>query len=74
MKNPDEVACELRAQREDQTEQLLDKKLVASRIRISVRTLDNWIASGRVSYLKIGKCVRFRWSAVVESLERFRVG
>jgi len=55
------------------TDELLSKKEVAARLRISPRTLDQWMHAGRVPFLKIAKSVRFRWSSVVEKLENFRV-
>lgn len=46
----------------------------AQRLRISTRTLDEWMRAGRVPFLKIGKTVRFRWSDVLAHLnDRCRV-
>ena len=55
------------------SDRLLTKTELASRLRISRRTLDSWQRQGRVSYLKIGKSCRYRWGDVIESLNRFRV-
>jgi excisionase family DNA binding protein len=52
---------------------LLTKRDLASRLQISIRTLDDWMRSGRVPFLKIGKSVRFRWDDVLEKLNQFRV-
>jgi excisionase family DNA binding protein len=55
------------------TDGLLSKKEVAARLRISPRTLDQWMRAGRVPFLKIGRSVRFRFPAVLEKLARFEV-
>ena len=55
------------------TDGLLSKKEVAARLRISPRTLDQWMRKKRISYLKIGKTVRFRLADVLEKLNAFRV-
>jgi excisionase family DNA binding protein len=56
------------------TDGLLSKKEVAARLRISPRTLDQWMRRGkRVPFFKIGKSVRFRWPDVLEKLQTFRV-
>jgi excisionase family DNA binding protein len=52
---------------------LLSKKEVAARLRISPRTLDQWMRKKRIPFLKIGKTVRFRFPAVLEKLNRFEV-
>lgn len=43
---------------------LLTKAELAPRLRIKPRTLDAWMASGLVPYLKIGRVVRFDWPTV----------
>jgi len=55
------------------TNGLLSKKEVAARLRISPRTLDQWMRKKRISFFKIGKSVRFRWPDVLEKLNAFRV-
>ena len=52
---------------------LLTKRELAPRLRIAVRTLDNWVAKGRIPHIKPGKTVRFRWSDVLEKLGTYRV-
>ena len=49
-------------------DELLDKRETADRLKISTRTLDQWMREGRVSYLKISKTVRFRWGDVIAHL------
>ena len=52
---------------------LLRKRELAPQLGISKRTLDVWMAQGRVPFLKIGRSVRFRLSDVLEKLNAFRV-
>jgi hypothetical protein len=56
------------------TDGLLSKREVAARLRISPRTLDQWMRKKRVPYLKISKSVRFHWPAVLQRLNEFRIG
>jgi len=55
------------------SDRLLTKTELASRLRISRRTLDSWQRQGRISYLKIGKSCRYHWGDVIDALNRFRV-
>jgi excisionase family DNA binding protein len=50
-------------------DEILQKSATAERLKISTRTLDQWMRAGRVPFLKIGKTVRFRWNDVVAHLE-----
>lgn len=50
-------------------DELLEKPETAERLKISTRTLDSWMRSGRIPFLKIGKTVRFRWPDVVAHLQ-----
>jgi hypothetical protein len=52
---------------------LLDKPGLARRLNKSVRTIDAWMKAGRLPYIKLGRSVMFRWGAVLEKLEAFRV-
>ena len=52
---------------------LLDKPGIARRLNKSVRTVDDWMKRGRLPYIKVGRSVLFRWGAVLEKLESFRV-
>jgi excisionase family DNA binding protein len=54
-------------------DRLLTKKEVAARLGVSPRTVDQYMRSGRLCFLKLGKTVRFRWADVVEKLNKFRV-
>ncbi len=50
-------------------DEILEKPETAERLKISTRTLDQWMRSGRIPFLKIGKTVRFRWPDVVAHLQ-----
>ena len=52
---------------------LLDKFEIARRLNKSVRTVDAWMKARRLPYIKVGRSVMFRWCAVLEKLEAFRV-
>jgi hypothetical protein len=52
---------------------LLNKRELAIRLRRSPRTIDLWMRQGKLTYLKIGKSVLFRWPDVLEKLNAFRV-
>jgi len=52
---------------------LLNKRELATRLRRSPRTIDLWMRQGKLTYLKIGKTVLFRWGDVLEKLNAFRV-
>jgi excisionase family DNA binding protein len=52
---------------------LLNKKQLAARLGIGLRTVDTWIKKGYLPYIKYGKLVRFRWSEVEHYLERLEM-
>jgi len=52
---------------------LLTKKDLAIKVRKSPRTIDAWMRSGRLPYLKVGKSILFDWGDVMEKLKSFRV-
>jgi excisionase family DNA binding protein len=54
-------------------DEFLDKPKLARRLDKSVRTIDAWMKRGRLPYIKVGRSVLFRWGAVLEKLEAFRV-
>jgi excisionase family DNA binding protein len=61
-------------QRSQGAEGLLTKFDISSRLRISTRSVDEWMRRGRIPYIKIGgKTVRFRWDDVLEKLSAYRV-
>jgi excisionase family DNA binding protein len=54
-------------------ETLLDKPGIARRLNKSVRTVDAWMKAKKLPYIKVGRSVLFRWGAVLEKLDTFRV-
>jgi excisionase family DNA binding protein len=68
MKSPNHAATADRA-----GDGLLTKKLLAPKLQIAPRTLDDWMRKGRIPFLKVGKTVRFRLPDVLEKLNAFRV-
>jgi excisionase family DNA binding protein len=54
-------------------ETLLDKPAIARRLNKSVRTVDSWMKAKKLPYMKVGRSVLFRWDAVLQKLDTFRV-
>jgi len=50
-------------------DELIDKREIAARLKISTRSVDEWQRSGKIPYLKIGKTVRYRWPDVLAHLQ-----
>jgi excisionase family DNA binding protein len=46
------------------TAPLLDRPEGAARLNVSLRTFDEHLASGDIAFIKIGRCVRIRASAI----------
>ncbi len=63
--------------REDHAERACDgldtKRTLAPKLRVSIRTVDQYMRDGRIPYIKVGKTVRFRWSDVTAKLNEYRV-
>lgn len=53
---------------------LMTEKETAEYLRIKVRQLYNWRLSGLIPYIRIGKALRYRKSAVDQALTRFTRG
>ena len=51
-------------------EQLLTKNQLAAFFQVTTRTIEAWMSADRLSYLKIGRTVRFRMVDVIAHLER----
>ena len=59
---------------EVRAEGYIDKRECAKRIGKTVRTVDTWMAEGRIPFYKIGRTVCFRWSEVDAHIQaHFRV-
>lgn len=55
-------------------EEFLNKRQLAARLKVTVRTIENWMAAGVVPYIKIKKVVLFTWADVVDHMRRnFRI-
>lgn len=53
---------------------MLNKKELATRLKVTVRTIENWQAAGLLPYIKISSVVLFHWPDVLEHLKtNFRV-
>jgi len=46
------------------------KKHAAAHLKISLRTLDNWMKKGVIPYIRIGRGVRLKLSEVDEAMKR----
>lgn len=55
-------------------DRLLTEREAAEYLRIKVRQLYNWRVSGLIPYIRIGKALRYRKSAVDQALARFTLG
>ena len=49
---------------QSEVEPFLNKREVAERLGIKLRTCDAWMAEGRLIFYKVGRSVRFRWSEI----------
>jgi hypothetical protein len=59
---------------ENPRDEMLNKKELAARLKITVRTIENWQAAGLLPYIKISSVVLFHWPDVLEHLKNnFRV-
>ena len=55
-------------------DRLMTEKETAEYLRIKVRQLYNWRVSGLVPYIRIGKALRYRKSALDQMLARCTMG
>ena len=51
-----------------QGDELLTKQELAARLKVTVRTVENWQQEGLLPYLKISNTIRFYWPDVVAQL------
>ena len=57
-----------------ESDEMLTKKELAVRLKMTVRTVENWQRRGALPFVKVGKVVLFHWSDVVAHLKsNFRV-
>jgi predicted site-specific integrase-resolvase len=45
---------------------------VARRYQVSVRTIDNWMADGKIPYIRVNRIIRFSPAACDEALKQLR--
>jgi len=57
------------APRREAPDDMLTKKELAGRLKLTVRTIENWQRRGVLPFLKIRKVVLFHWPDVVERLK-----
>jgi excisionase family DNA binding protein len=56
------------------SDEMLTKKELALRLKMTVRTVENWQRRGILPFVKVGKIVLFHWTDVVEHLKtHFRI-
>ena len=53
---------------------LLDKRQLAERLNLSVRSVDAWMKTGLLPYIKAGRTVRFEYDTVLAHLRQYQVG
>ena len=56
------------------SEGMLTKQDLASFFKVTTRTIDAWMASGKISYYRIGRSIRFRLSDIWKDLQAKRIG
>ena len=55
-------------------DEMLTKDEVAARLKVSVRTIEQWQHDGCLPFLKLGQVILFHWPSVVKHLiEKFTV-
>ena len=59
---------------DENRDELMTTKEVASMLRVEPRTVHRWIALGRVKPLRIGRTIRFSRASVIRSAERYEYG
>jgi excisionase family DNA binding protein len=47
-------------------DEILDKRETARRLKKSPRTVDAWMKAKKLPYIKVGRSVLFRWSAILD--------
>ena len=51
----------------------ITKTQLAKYLGVSPRTVDNYVSTRKIPYIKIGRTIRFRLAAVEKALERYTV-
>ena len=50
------------------TDSCINRKQLAQRYGVSLRTVDEWMVRGWIPFLKLGKCIRFSLAEVQAAL------
>ena len=58
---------------ETYTDSLLNKRKLAIKLGISMRTVSVWMEQKRLPYIKVGRSVRFVWGDVLKKLRSLQV-
>ena len=53
---------------EPRVDGMLTKKDLAAKLRVTVRTIENWQRAGHLPFIKISSVVLFHWPAVLDHL------
>jgi hypothetical protein len=53
----------------DPRDEMLTKKELAGKLKVTVRTIENWQREGFLPYMKISSVVLFHWPEIVEHLK-----
>jgi len=52
--------------------QLINKRQLAEAMKVSIRTVDNWISSKRIPFVRLSaRCIRFHLPSVMVALRRY---
>lgn len=58
----------------ERLDEFLTKKELAARLKVSVRTVEQWQHDGHIPYLRVAGVLLFHWPAVVKALtEKFTI-
>ena len=52
---------------------LIDINELALRLQVARGTLYNWVSARRIPFVKVGRCVRFDYQDVLESLLQYPI-
>ncbi|MAS96152.1 MAG: hypothetical protein CMO55_23365 [Verrucomicrobiales bacterium] len=52
---------------------LIRKSELSRRLNVSIRTIDNWMASRKIRFIRIGGTILFNPVKVLEDLEKFEI-
>ncbi len=55
---------------QDSINELITKDELARRLKVTTRTINEWMNHLRLPHIKAGRAVRFNWTSVVNHLER----